>query len=106
MKLALVLPGFQRIEGPVGLKTEFVDLGSLISPLLNIAFYAAILLAFYFLIWGAFQYIMAQGKKEELAKARARITWALVGLFVVLMAYFIAGFVSQIFPPTSGGVPL
>lgn len=101
-----MIPGLQDIYNANTTRLpQFKNLGDIISPFLNIAFYAAVFLAFYFLIWGGFQYIMAQGKKEDLAKARARITWALIGLFVILMAYFIAGFVSQIFPPTTGGLP-
>ncbi|MBI2020449.1 hypothetical protein HYS94_03420 [Candidatus Daviesbacteria bacterium] len=84
---------------------NFTNLADFLSGLLNIAFYIAGFLAFYFLVWGAFQYIMARGNKEELAKARARITWAIVGLFVVFTAYFIAKFASEIFPPGQGGVP-
>ena len=66
-KLALTLPGSSPIPAPVGLKTEFKDLASLLSPLLNIVFYVALFLAFYFLVWGAFAYIMAGGKNEALA---------------------------------------
>ena len=111
-KLTLDLPGGKTINpipipGQGSLKPEFKDIGSLISSFLNIVFYIAIFLAFYWLVWGAFQYILAQGKKEELAKARARITWALVGLIIVLSAFLIAKFALEIFPPTSGkgGLP-
>ena len=108
-KLALKLPGpsgrAYDITGPTG--SQFTDLASFISPLLTVAFYIAAFLAFYFLIWGAFSYIMAQGNKENLAKARARITYAIIGLLVVLMAYFIATFAGEIFPPAPGrgGLP-
>ena len=71
---------------------KFNTLGDILSGLLNIAFYVAVFLAFYFLVWGAFNYIMAQGKKEDLAKARDRITWSLIGLMVVLLSYSIAKF--------------
>lgn len=81
------------------------NLGAFISGLLNIALYLAAFLAFYWLVWGAFQYILAKGDKEGLAKARARITWALIGLIVVFMAYLIATFAGEIFPATRGGLP-
>ena len=103
-KLALTLPGSSPIPAPVGLKTEFKDLASLLSPLLNIVFYVALFLAFYFLVWGAFAYIMAGGKKEELAKARSRITWAIVGLIIVLLAFSIGKYAGEILKP-SGGLP-
>lgn len=105
MKIALTLPGGNTIPNPSGLNPDFKDLGSLLSPLLNIVFYLAAFFAFYWLVWGAFQYILAQGKKEELAKAKARITWALVGLMVILLSYFIAKYAAEIFKPNIGGLP-
>lgn len=106
--LALKLPGpsgsSYDIPGPSGLKPEFTNLASFISPLLTIAFYIAAFLSFYFLVWGAFAYIMAQGNKENLAKARARITFAIIGLLVVLLAYFIAQYAGEVFTP-KGGLP-
>lgn len=104
MKLALQLPGGNTIDKPPGLG-NFTDLASFITPLLNIVFYAALFLAFFWLAWGAFAYIMAQGKKEDLAKARARISWALIGLVIILLAFSIAKFVSEFFKPNIGGLP-
>lgn len=101
-ELALTLPGGNTVTGPDQLKTEFVNLASILSPLLNIAFYIAVFLAFYWLVWGAWAYLFSSGKKEELAKARARISWALVGLLVVFMAYFIAKYAFEIFPAKGG----
>src|SRR3989338_5535831 len=93
-RLALTLPGTgNTVTQPSELTAKgFVNLASILSPLLNIVFYLAAFFAFYWLVWGAFQYILAQGKKEELAKAKARITWALVGLIVIFLAYIIAKF--------------
>lgn len=84
---------------------NFHTLSDILSGLLNIIFYAAVFIAFYFLIWGTFSYIMAQGQKENLAKARARITWALIGLFIILLAFSVARFASEILRPTAGGLP-
>ena len=81
------------------------NLGAVLSDLLTIPLLLAAFLAFYWLVWGAFQYILAKGDKEALAKARARISWALIGLMVVFMAYLIATYGSEIFPPTTGGLP-
>lgn len=102
-KLSLTIPGFTSpILNPA---PQFTDLASLLSPLLNVVFYVVTFVAFYYLMWGAFQYILAAGKKEELAKARQRINWALIGLIVVFAAYLIAKFASEIFPPSKGGLP-
>ena len=105
-KLSLSLPGFSAspISQPDKLKGEFTNLASLISGLLNISLYIAVFLAFYFFVWGAFAYLLSHGEKENLAKARERIKWALIGLLVTFMAYFLAKFASEIFP-SQGGVP-
>lgn len=104
-KLALELPHFGRVDNPPGLSFSGgnANLGAILSSLLNISFYIAIFLCFYFIVWGAFQYILASGNKEDLGKARARITWALMGLIFILFAYFIATYASQIFPSQKGG---
>lgn len=90
----------QRIAGA----TQFKSLGDVLSGLLNILLFIAVFLTFYWLIWGTFQYILAQGEKEKLARARERIKWAIIGLTVVFLAYFVAKFASEIFP-AKGGVP-
>lgn len=105
LKLFINIPGFSPIPGPKNLKGEFTTLGSFLSALYQVAIFIALFLAFYWLIWGAYQYIMARGNKEELAKARSRIIWAIVGLLIVLLAYTLARFASEIFPPDRGGVP-
>lgn len=88
-------------------KFEGAKLAEVLSGLLNIAFYFGAFMAFAWLVWGAFQYILASGKKEELAKARERIKWALIGLMVILTAYLIATFAAQILPtrPAPGETP-
>lgn len=89
-------------SGLKNFKFEGAKLTDVLSGLLNIALYIAAFLAFYWLVWGAWAYLFSSGKKEELAKARARISWALVGLLVVFMAYFIAKYASEFFPPKGG----
>lgn len=84
---------------------RFEKLSDVLSGLYTIVLYIAAFMAFYWLIWGAFQYILARGNKEELAKARSRITWALVGLIVIFAAFLIAKYASIIFPPGRGGLP-
>lgn len=105
MKLiALNLPGGTTIDNPAGLKTEFTGLSSLVSGILNIVFYIAVFMAFFWLAWGAFQFLVSRGNKEEIARARGRIIWALVGLVIIIMSYTIAKYMTEIFPP-SGGRP-
>lgn len=83
---------------------RFNKLGDILSAFLQIIFYLAIFLAFAWLAWGAFQYLLAGGKKEELAKARARITWAIIGLIIILLSYTLTQFGAEILQ-YRGGLP-
>lgn len=93
---------------------EFSSLGEFLSGnpakgyygLLDIAFMIAGFLAFFWLVWGAFQYITAGGDKNKLAAARGRITWAIVGLLITAVAFLIAQLAAQVLPPTGGTSPI
>lgn len=93
--------GVKNFSGPNA------NLGAVLSGLLNIAFYIAVFLAFYWLVWASFQYIFAQGRKEPLEKARERIRWAIIGLVVVFSAFLIARYAAEFFPTQfgKGGLP-
>lgn len=113
MKLALTLPGNYTIQPSTDLYSKFVNnapLASLISGILEIVLYLAVFLAFFWLCWGAFQYLISRGNKEEVAKARGRIIWALVGLVIILLAFTLTKYFGEIFPvnspsPAQGGLP-
>ena len=100
-----MIPELKEAFGANPVKSKFTNLADFLSGLLNIVFYLAIFLAFFWLIWGSFQYMFAQGEKEKLAKARERMKWAVIGLGIVLMSYSLARFASEIFPPGKGGLP-
>ena len=79
-------------------------IGDILTGLFEIVVLLAAFLAFIWFVWGAFQYIFAGGNKESLAKARARITWAIVGLIITLLAFLVAQFAQQILLPGKTGV--
>lgn len=80
---------------------KFNNLGDIISGLFNITFYLATFLAFFWIVWAAFQYIAAGGDKQKLVQARSRIVWAIVGLIIIAMAFLVAQFVKEILQPNS-----
>ncbi len=89
------------------LTNVFANLTSVFSTLIG---FALLLM----LIRGGVGYITAQGDPKAVASARATITWAVVGFFIVLAAYLIisliAGFVQipgigKFCVPKGGGVP-
>lgn len=109
--LSLVIPGDGggSITGPGGvptggLSTVVKTLGLGISYLLI----AAILLALFFLIWGGFDWMMSGGNKQKLEQARQKIFYAVIGLVVVLLAFFIINVMGNLFginlvAPVGGG---
>lgn len=85
---------------------KFSTAGDVISGLFNITFYLATFLAFFWIVWAAFQYIAAGGDKQKLAQARSRITWALVGLLIIALAFLIAKYIAEILKPVGTIIPL
>jgi len=100
-QLSLRVPGFDA-GGPIAtspnLKVEFTDLASVVSGFLNVFFYIAGFLMLFWFIWGVFQYIMAGGNKESLAKARSRLTWAIMGFILLVASFAISLYARNIFP--------
>ena len=47
------------------------------------------------LVIGAFRYMTAQGDPKAVGAARSTLTWALVGLFFIIAAWFVILFISQ-----------
>lgn len=74
-----------------GLATGTLE--SYISSALNFAIWAAGLLSVAFIILGGFQYITAGASKDGTAKAKTTLTYAIIGLVVVLLAIVIRNFV-------------
>ena len=61
------------------------------SDIMSVVGYLAII----FVIWGGYQYMMAQGDPGKVAKGKKTITNALVGLGICMMASIITGTVSD-----------
>ena len=71
--------------------------GAIISSVLSEGLIVAGFLMFVWAIIGAFQYILAGGNKENLAKARERITWAIVGFLLVIVSFAISSYIQGVF---------
>jgi len=65
--------------------------------LINGLLIVAGLIAFFFLLIGGVQWIMAGGDKEGTEKARKRITSSIIGLAIVFSAYAMAFLVQAVF---------
>lgn len=83
------IPGFKFVGANA-------TLGAVVSDALVLVYFLATFLAFFFLIWGAFQYMVSQGDKDKLAHARSRMIYAIVGLLIILAAFMASQYLAEI----------
>lgn len=74
----------QAIELPKGFAT---DIGVLINSLLSTVMVFCALLVFFFLVSGAFDWILSGGDKGKTEKARGKIIAAVVGIIIVAASF-------------------
>ncbi len=103
MNTGIKLPGNNSFGNFPDLRAELANgsLGSILSAFFGVAFYVIGFLSFFWFAWGVFEYIFAGGKKEALASARKRMTWAIVGLVMFVLSFVISQYAETIFNPTS-----
>lgn len=92
----------EDIFGRISLPQQLIDAGfsdapkdgasnvnRLLDNIIGVFFAAAALSFIIMFVWGAIQMILSGGDKEAIAKARSKITWAIVGVFLLALSYFI-----------------
>ncbi|MDO8619547.1 MAG: hypothetical protein Q7R49_06445 [Candidatus Daviesbacteria bacterium] len=104
-RLVLNLPGGSTTVNIPDPQNKFHDTGEFITGLYSVVFLVATFVALYWLVWGIFEYIFASGDKQKLASARSKLTWAIIGLIFVLLAFLIAQFAAQILLPAGSNQP-
>lgn len=84
------LPGGGEMTAPKSIPTGGLDfLGKTLINTLSLFFIAAIVLCLVFLVLGGIQWTTSGGDKNKLAAAKAKLTWAVIGLVVSLSTLFI-----------------
>lgn len=71
-------------------------LTQIISGVLNVVFFLSFLLVLFFLVWGGLKWVLAQGEKEGITKAREQVTNSLIGLVVILGSYLLLNLALQL----------
>jgi cytochrome bd-type quinol oxidase subunit 2 len=90
--------------GPKALYTGDIrnNFATLFSFVINMAFVAGAFFVLIFLLWGAFDIIASHGDKENMERARRKLTNAVVGLIVLVAVFVIWITLTRIFGLTSG----
>lgn len=61
--------------------------GRFIPGIIQLLLFLAFIFAVVYLLWGGFTWATSGGKKESLEKARGKITYAFLGLVLVLLSF-------------------
>ncbi len=70
---------------------------SIVSFVIISIFVAVILLSFFFIMFGGIKWITSQGDKKQLEGAQKTIQYAIVGLILALLSFFIINFIGFTF---------
>lgn len=84
---------------PAGSFRPLCDLkfSNVIPSLITTIFIIAIIIALFYLMWGALKWITSGGDKTSVQAAREHIVAAIVGLVLIFLAYFILNIILQFF---------
>ena len=88
------LPAFAQLCTPEGQLTG--ELGRIINNIKTTLLALGTIIAGIFIIIGAYRFITAGGSAEEVEKAKKQITFALVGVAIILLSEALVRIVRQI----------
>ena len=91
----------QPIQGP--LSSDISTPANLINKIVYVFIIPlAGVILFLMLIWGGYDFLLSKGNPEKVKSARARITTALIGFVLLILAYLIVRIISMIFQVGQG----
>lgn len=70
---------------------------SFIPGVIQILLFLGFIFAIVYLLWGGISWTTSGGNKESLEKARKKVTYAILGLILVLLSFFILFTFGQLF---------
>lgn len=79
--------------------------GQLTSSFVPAIFSIATLMVTLYFLWGAFDYLISKGNKEEVAAAQQKMTHAIIGFIILILIFFVLPFiVSKLFNGVNLGI--
>jgi len=102
MKYLSLSIGGTPIEAPAGVPTGGMDTGQKIINLgFSLLFVTGVIITIALIIYSGIQWTLSGGDKEKIASARTRLTYAIIGLVVIVTAFAIVRLIITIL----GGEP-
>lgn len=72
-------------------------LNRILGLFVGLFYFFAIILALGIIVWAGVRWITSQGDKQKLQDARNKITYAIAGLIIVLLAFLIVNTIGSFF---------
>jgi hypothetical protein len=88
------------VAQPSGLITDFTKpeaLGFAVTRLFAFTLPVVGILGFLYFLWAGFQFLTSQGNPKALDAAKARLTYATIGMIIVFLAYLLTQFFLNLF---------
>jgi hypothetical protein len=96
--LALTLPGGQTVNPPAGMPTGGINtVAKVVANGLTLLLIITTILTLIYLLLGGLAWIQSGGDKQKLTQARARLTYAIIGLVVALGSFFLINVIGFVF---------
>ncbi|HVF69068.1 MAG TPA: hypothetical protein VNA13_00735 [Xanthomonadales bacterium] len=96
--LSLTLPGQQTINAPAGIPSGGLStVTKVFRNSYTIMLIICLVLSLIFIVLGGIQWITSGGDKTKLQAARSKITWAVIGLIISFVSFFIIGMIGYFF---------
>ena len=92
--LAVYVDG-KELVGPTGLPKG--NFSFYLSNALALFVSICIVITIIYIVYAGIKWSMSSGDKQKIASAKARLTWAIIGLVIVLSAYFIVNLFAYVF---------
>lgn len=89
------MPWDQCVEGP----NQVATLGCipiLVQNIINAALAFSGFVALIFLIWAGITYTSSKGDPQKVESAKKTATYAIIGLVIIFLSFFIVGLISQL----------
>lgn len=98
MKLLALSINGTPIPAPSGIPTGGLSGsgGKIIGFGLALILFAAVILSLGFIVWGALTWIWSEGDKQKIESSRRTIIYALFGLLICFLAFFVINFLGQV----------
>ena len=74
---------------------NLTDIPTIFANVLNVVLILAAFASFAMLIFGGFRFIIAQGDPKAVQAARGTLTWAVVGLVMIIVSWLLLAFLAQ-----------